>query len=240
MDGADAVAGEHGDDHLQHHGHVDGHAVALLHAVVLEHVGEAAHLLQQLLVRDAAVVLGVIALPAKARVAPSACFPNGGPVGLCAPGSVDPLDPQRLATLKPALFGDPFSGAGGRFRFRLERTRGRVTRLYTTLHSEQSDYTTHQATLGEGTLWRPSICLGRCCGCVFVRCMAWHGQAADPLHRQGLDQNNSFTPPMGRVNLHLFVSLSSFFFAESCLGGLRREPSPPRGAAKSWVESGKE
>ena len=44
MNGADARASEHGHDELVDHGHVDGHAVALLDYLRLEHVGELADL----------------------------------------------------------------------------------------------------------------------------------------------------------------------------------------------------
>lgn len=50
VDGADANAGEQGDDGLGHHGHVDGDGVALLDAHVLEHVRELADLAQQVVV----------------------------------------------------------------------------------------------------------------------------------------------------------------------------------------------
>ena len=42
MDGADARAGQHGVGGLGDHRHVDGDAVALLDAVLLQHIGEAA------------------------------------------------------------------------------------------------------------------------------------------------------------------------------------------------------
>ncbi len=44
MDGADARAGEHGDDALGHERHVDDHRVALPHPEALQGVGEAVHL----------------------------------------------------------------------------------------------------------------------------------------------------------------------------------------------------
>ncbi len=50
--GADARASLHGDHALDGHGHVDQHAVALLHALGLKGVGEAADALQQLPVGD--------------------------------------------------------------------------------------------------------------------------------------------------------------------------------------------
>ena len=42
----DAGAGQHGDGQLRDHRHVDGDAVALLHALGLEHVGELADLME--------------------------------------------------------------------------------------------------------------------------------------------------------------------------------------------------
>lgn len=67
MNGADPGAGEHGDRQLEDHGHVDGHAVALLHALRLEDVGEPAYLLQQLAIRHPRVVVRVVALPIHTR-----------------------------------------------------------------------------------------------------------------------------------------------------------------------------
>ena len=64
---ADSGARQHGDDQLEHHGHVDGHAVSLCHPLGFENVGALAHLLQQLFVCDPRVVLGVIALPRNSK-----------------------------------------------------------------------------------------------------------------------------------------------------------------------------
>ena len=47
---------------LGHHRHVDADRVSLAHAQTLEQVGALAHLRQQLRVRDATDVLGVVAL----------------------------------------------------------------------------------------------------------------------------------------------------------------------------------
>ena len=47
-----AGAGEHSHSELRHHGQVQRHPVALLHAARLEHIGEAAHAVQQLGVGD--------------------------------------------------------------------------------------------------------------------------------------------------------------------------------------------
>ena len=55
VDRADARAGEHREHRLGDHRHVDQHAVALAHALRLEHRGEAVHLGVQLAVRVAAV-----------------------------------------------------------------------------------------------------------------------------------------------------------------------------------------
>ncbi len=63
MDGADTRAGEHGVGRLGNHRQVDGDAVALLDALGLQHIGEAAHLGVQLPVGDLLVVLGIVAFP---------------------------------------------------------------------------------------------------------------------------------------------------------------------------------
>eukprot|EP00053_Salpingoeca_punica_P010178 m.91720 g.91720 ORF g.91720 m.91720 type:complete len:710 (+) comp15305_c0_seq1:340-2469(+) len=60
---ADAGAGEHGHDQLHDHGHVDGHAVATLHAVLLEDVGKALHAREQIAVGRGAVHERIVALP---------------------------------------------------------------------------------------------------------------------------------------------------------------------------------
>ena len=49
---ANPGAGEHRHGQLRHHGQIERHAVALLHTTCLEHVGEAAHAVQQLGVGD--------------------------------------------------------------------------------------------------------------------------------------------------------------------------------------------
>ncbi len=63
MDGADPGGGQHGDDELGDHGHVDGDPVALLDVFGPEDVGKLAHFLVELGVRDLARVLGIVALP---------------------------------------------------------------------------------------------------------------------------------------------------------------------------------
>ena len=50
VDGADARARQHDDGQLGDHRHVEGDTVALLHAVLLQHVGEPADLVEELLV----------------------------------------------------------------------------------------------------------------------------------------------------------------------------------------------
>ena len=52
MGGTDAGAGLHGHDAFDRHGQVQHHTVALLHPLRLQHVGQAAHTRQQVLVRD--------------------------------------------------------------------------------------------------------------------------------------------------------------------------------------------
>ena len=97
VDRADARAGEHRDGELGDHRHVDGDAVALLDAVLLEHVGEAADLVVERLVRvDLAAALvglpddgGLVAAPV-GQVTVEAVV---GDVGLAAD---EPLDLGRL------------------------------------------------------------------------------------------------------------------------------------------------
>src|SRR5690606_11441807 len=60
--GPDAGAGQHGHYRLRDHRHVDGDAVAQAHALRPEHVREAADLLEELPVRDRALVAR-LALP---------------------------------------------------------------------------------------------------------------------------------------------------------------------------------
>ncbi len=63
MDGADARAGEHRIGRFRDHRHVDGDAVALLHAVLLHHVRHAADVLVKLVIGDLLVDIGVVAFP---------------------------------------------------------------------------------------------------------------------------------------------------------------------------------
>ena len=63
MDRADARAGEHRVGRLGDHRHVDGDAVALLDAVRLQHIGEAADILVQLAIGDVLALARVVALP---------------------------------------------------------------------------------------------------------------------------------------------------------------------------------
>jgi hypothetical protein len=61
--GADPRAGQHGVGRLGDHRQVDGDAVALLDAVLLQHIGEAADMLVQFVVGDLLVVIRVVAFP---------------------------------------------------------------------------------------------------------------------------------------------------------------------------------
>mmetsp|Transcript_22577 Transcript_22577/g.64956 ORF Transcript_22577/g.64956 Transcript_22577/m.64956 type:complete len:277 (+) Transcript_22577:1249-2079(+) len=63
MDGPDPCAGQHGHGQFRHHWHVQCHDVALANALLLERVGNLAHLGQQLAEGDAADVGGFVALP---------------------------------------------------------------------------------------------------------------------------------------------------------------------------------
>ena len=62
MDGADARAGQEGDEGLGDHGQVDGDRVALAHAHLLEDVGDLGDLAEQLAVRDIAALAGLVGL----------------------------------------------------------------------------------------------------------------------------------------------------------------------------------
>ena len=68
MHRADARAGQHRHRRVGHHRHVDGDAVALLDALRLEHIGEAADPLVQLRVGDLGVGAGRVALPDDRRL----------------------------------------------------------------------------------------------------------------------------------------------------------------------------
>ncbi|MNC41636.1 hypothetical protein D3C75_904100 [compost metagenome] len=61
--GADACAGEHGTGGFGDHRHVDAHPVALVHAQLLERIGQAADLLVQLAVAEVPGLGGIVALP---------------------------------------------------------------------------------------------------------------------------------------------------------------------------------
>ena len=78
VDGADAGAGEEGGDGLPGHGHVDRDGVALLHAVGLEDVGEAAHFAEELAERDLAALAGLVCLVNDGRLDCDALI--GGPL----------------------------------------------------------------------------------------------------------------------------------------------------------------
>ena len=63
MHGADAGAGQHGIGRFRDHRQVDGDAVALLDAVLLQNIGEAADMLMEFVVGDLLVVIGIVAFP---------------------------------------------------------------------------------------------------------------------------------------------------------------------------------
>ena len=54
MHGPEPGSGQHRDDGLRHHRHVDDHAITLGHPEACEHTGESRHLLEQLRVRQRA------------------------------------------------------------------------------------------------------------------------------------------------------------------------------------------
>ncbi len=70
MDGPDAGAGEHGDGELGNHREVDRHHVPALHPPLLQDVGHAAHLLQEVPVRQGPSVLLPLPLPQDGRAVP--------------------------------------------------------------------------------------------------------------------------------------------------------------------------
>ncbi len=87
--GADARAGEHRDHHLGDHRQVDPHDVAAAYAEILQRVGEALHLREQLRVGDVALL----------------------PV-LAAPVEGDPLAPPRQHVAVEAVVGGVQAAAG--------------------------------------------------------------------------------------------------------------------------------
>lgn len=101
VDGADAGAGEHGDADVGHDGHVDGHSVPLANAEGAEQVGQAAHLVVQLLVRDVPCVARVVALPDErrllraARQVPIDAIEADVELGVEEPGHVPALEAAR-------------------------------------------------------------------------------------------------------------------------------------------------
>ncbi len=52
MDRANARTGEHGNDRLRHHGHVDDDPVTLLNPLPRKHAGKSGHLIKQLAVGE--------------------------------------------------------------------------------------------------------------------------------------------------------------------------------------------
>ena len=58
MNGADARAGEHGDDRLRHHRHIENDAVALADAEVAQHAAEHLGLGEEAMIADAALLAG--------------------------------------------------------------------------------------------------------------------------------------------------------------------------------------
>ncbi|MNY17304.1 hypothetical protein D3C86_1506140 [compost metagenome] len=63
MDGADAGAGEHRISRFGYHRHIDGDAVTLLDAVLLQHIRKTADIIIELVIGDLLVDIGVIAFP---------------------------------------------------------------------------------------------------------------------------------------------------------------------------------
>lgn len=63
MDGSNPGARQDDDYGLQDHWHINSHPIALFHPFALEHVGKPTDLLEELLVGEAAVVIGMVALP---------------------------------------------------------------------------------------------------------------------------------------------------------------------------------
>ncbi len=60
---ADARAGQHRIGRFRDHRQIDRDAVALLHAVLLQHIGEAADILMQFAIGDLLVDIGIVAFP---------------------------------------------------------------------------------------------------------------------------------------------------------------------------------
>lgn len=61
-------AGEHADHGFENHGHVNGDAVTLSDAIVAKCVRELAHQVRQLLVSNAAIVIGMVTLPSEQKI----------------------------------------------------------------------------------------------------------------------------------------------------------------------------
>jgi len=94
MDRADAGASQHGISGLRDHRHVDGDTVAFAHPACLQHIGEFADFLMQLLIADVLAVCGVVAFP-----------DDGGLVGAFGQMPVDAIGRDIQCTVL-----EPFDG----------------------------------------------------------------------------------------------------------------------------------
>lgn len=65
MNSSDSRTGEHCNWQLHHHRHVDGNSVALVDAMHLKDVREAADLFKKLAISQSAVVIGMVSFPIK-------------------------------------------------------------------------------------------------------------------------------------------------------------------------------
>ena len=65
MNSSDPSTGQHGNNRLHDHGHVDGDPVALADAALAQAVSEFTDHVHQFHIRDAAVVFRVVTLPVK-------------------------------------------------------------------------------------------------------------------------------------------------------------------------------
>ena len=113
----DAGAGQHGYGQLRNHGQVDDDAVALLHAVVQQHVGELAHLLVQLAVSQAQVAgFGVVGLEDEGQlVAALRQVAVEAVLGDVEAGAVEPLavaGRRKLAAAHAVPLAPPGEGLG--------------------------------------------------------------------------------------------------------------------------------
>ena len=63
MNGANARACQHGIGRFGDHRHVNRHAVALAHALLLQHIGETAHFFVKLAIGDFRILIRLVAFP---------------------------------------------------------------------------------------------------------------------------------------------------------------------------------